>query len=315
MRTALAAAALLLALPWIAPRAEAGRVYRCEGNDGVAGYGSRKVPGQRCTLVANYRSTPNRSAPSRATPSRAAPVPADAAASATAATNADPSLAPITPLDAAGPAAQPGAAPAGGRAPRYAGMGTSVVYSYVDASGVRHFSNRKPAGVAGISVNHYRYPVFVMDTCYACAPLPKVSFTALRLNTAAYRDEIAAAARANGVEEAIVRAIIHAESSFNPRALSRVGAQGLMQLMPATARRFGVSDAFDAPQNIQGGVAYLAWLLKRYDGDLTLAAAGYNAGEGAVDRYKGVPPYDETRRYVSRVRVLAERYRMAENGK
>jgi soluble lytic murein transglycosylase-like protein len=82
-----------------------------------------------------------------------------------------------------------------------------------------------------------------------------------------------------------------------------------MQLMPATARRFGVGDAFNPQQNIQGGVKYLAWLLKRFDGNLTLAAAGYNAGEGAVDKYKGVPPYSETQRYVQRVGVLAERYR------
>src|SRR5690606_11256539 len=111
------------------------------------------------------------------------------------------------------------------------------------------------------------------------------------------------------VEEAVVRAIMHAESAFNPNALSRAGAQGLMQLMPATARRFGVVNAYDPSQNIQGGVEYLAWLLKRFNGDLTLAAAGYNAGEGAVDRHKGVPPYSETQRYVQRVAVLAERYR------
>src|SRR3546814_10422107 len=74
-----------------------------------------------------------------------------------------------------------------------------------------------------------------------------------------------------------------------------------MQLMPATAQRFGVGNPFDAGQNIQGGVKYLAWLLKRFNGDLTLAAAGYNAGEGAVDKYNGVPPYKETQRYVQRV--------------
>ena len=121
--------------------------------------------------------------------------------------------------------------------------------------------------------------------------------------------EIKAAARDYGVDEAIVRAIIHAESSFNPMALSHAGAQGLMQLMPATARRFGVTNSYDAGQNIRGGVQYLAWLLKRFNGNLTLAAAGYNAGEGAVDRHGGVPPYQETQRYVARVGQLADRYR------
>jgi soluble lytic murein transglycosylase-like protein len=84
-----------------------------------------------------------------------------------------------------------------------------------------------------------------------------------------------------------------------------------MQLMPATARRFGVSNAFDPAQNIRGGVQYLGWLLKRFNGDLKLAAAGYNAGEGAVAKYKGVPPYAETQRYVQRVSQLADRYRSA----
>jgi len=150
-----------------------------------------------------------------------------------------------------------------------------------------------------------------METCYACGAKPGVNFGTLRLNNVAYQAEIRAAARDYGVDEAIVRAIIHAESAFNPNALSRVGAQGLMQLMPATARRFGVGNAFDAGQNIRGGVQYLAFLLKRFNGDLSLTAAGYNAGEGAVDKYKGVPPYSETQRYVQRVGLLADRYRGA----
>ncbi len=96
-----------------------------------------------------------------------------------------------------------------------------------------------------------------------------------------------------------MRAIIHAESAFNPNALSRVGAQGLMQLMPATARRFGVSQCLRRQRRTSAAACkYLAWLLKRFNGNLTLAAAGYNAGEGAVDKYKGVPPYSETQRYV-----------------
>src|SRR3546814_13368139 len=87
-----------------------------------------------------------------------------------------------------------------------------------------------------------------------------------------------------------------------------------MQLMPATAQRFGVGNPFDAGQNIQGGVKYLAWLLKRFIGDLTLAAAGYNAGEGAVDKYNGVPPYKETQRYVPRVGVRTAERRVGKEG-
>ncbi len=183
------------------------------------------------------------------------------------------------------------------------------MYSYVK-DGVRHYSSARPKGLANVAALRTIQYSF-LETCYACGAKPSVNFGNVRLNTDAYRDEITTAARKHGIDEAIVRAIIHAESAFNPNALSRVGAQGLMQLMPATARRFKVSNAFDASQNIQGGVEYLAWLLKRFDGNLTLAAAGYNAGEGAVDKYKGVPPYGETQRYVQRVGVLAERYRGA----
>ena len=183
------------------------------------------------------------------------------------------------------------------------------VDSYIK-DGVRHYSSTRPKGVASASpVRTIQYSFF--ETCYACAAKPGVNFHNVRLNTAAYQDEIAAAARESGGDEAVVRAIIHAESAFNPNALSRVGAQGLMQLMPATAERFGVSNAFEPKQNIRGGVKYLAWLLKRFNGNLTLASAGYNAGEGNVDKYKGVPPFNETQRYVERVAILADRYRGA----
>ena len=192
---------------------------------------------------------------------------------------------------------------------RFLRMGSTTTYSYIDANGVRNYSNRRPKGVANVKVTRVDFPIFQIENCYACGALPGVNFGKIRLNTTAYNSEIASAAAQFGVEEAVVRAIIHAESSFNPGALSRVGAQGLMQLMPATARRFGVGNAFDPAQNIRGGVQYLGWLLKRFNGDLKLAAAGYNAGEGAVDKYKGVPPYSETQRYVQRVAVLAERYR------
>ncbi|MEM1343313.1 MAG: lytic transglycosylase domain-containing protein [Pseudomonadota bacterium] len=112
---------------------------------------------------------------------------------------------------------------------------------------------------------------------------------------------ITAAAQRHGVSEALILAMIAVESAGKPRARSHAGAQGLMQLIPATARRFGVRDVYDPMQNVAGGAAYMNWLLGRFDGDVVLALAGYNAGEGAVDKHAGVPPYRETRGYVVKV--------------
>lgn len=103
------------------------------------------------------------------------------------------------------------------------------------------------------------------------------------------------------LDPALVLEVVRAESNFNPRARSRKGALGLMQLIPATAQRFGVNDPFEPMQNLRGGMAYLRWLLERFDGDLKLMLAGYNAGEAAVERHGGVPPYRETREYVQRI--------------
>jgi soluble lytic murein transglycosylase-like protein len=280
---------LLLGAP-----AVAGTLYRCEAADGSRSYVSKPVRGARCQVVSQYR--PSKEAASRPAPPPAAPAAAGAVTSTSAVTGKPaasvPKRADNAPMKA-----------------RFLRMGSTVTYSYIDANGVRNYSNRRPAGMANVKVTRVDFPIFQIENCYACGAMPGVNFGKIRLNTTAYSSEIASAAAQFGVEEAVVRAIIHAESSFNPGALSRVGAQGLMQLMPATARRFGVGNAFDPAQNIRGGVQYLGWLLKRFNGDLKLAAAGYNAGEGAVDKYKGVPPYNETQRYVQRVAVLAERYR------
>ena len=294
---------LLLALTLAAP-AYAGTVYRCETPDGSRTYGSRKIKGAKCAAITSYTPSPAavRSAPVTATTTRAASEAPVATTVPAVASETAPATLQATSAAAPPPVAMP-ATPRQGTTRRVEGQ----VYSYIK-DGVRNYTSKQPKGVVGATaIRAIRYSF--LETCYACAPLPGVNFGTLRLNTAAYASEIRSAATQHGVDEAIVRAIIHAESSFNANAMSRVGAQGLMQLMPATARRFGVSNAFDAGQNIRGGVQYLAWLLKRYNGDLALAAAGYNAGEGAVDKYKGVPPYSETRRYVERVRVLAERYR------
>ncbi|AKC87458.1 lytic transglycosylase domain-containing protein [Pseudoxanthomonas suwonensis] len=292
------AGVLLLAL--VALPASAGTLYRCVGADGVSSYVNKRVPGAECRVHTRY--TPDRSQPR---PAKAAPAPA-AVATAAATAAGDASAPVMTPAANRSDAIVPAALPAARTTPPQRRV-SGQVYSYMK-DGVRHFSSRPPArggGASEVRTVAYSY----IETCYACGVNPGVSFATVRLNTSAYQAEIAAAAREFGVEEAIVRAIIHAESAFNPAALSHAGAQGLMQLMPPTARRFGVTDSYDASQNIRGGVQYLAWLLRRYDGDLTLAAAGYNAGEGAVDRHKGVPPYSETQRYVQRVGVLAERYR------
>ena len=192
---------------------------------------------------------------------------------------------------AARPAAVVGTQPAAGR---------SSIFKFTDGAGVTHYTDQRPRNRQFVVISVY---------CPACDPRSPVDWNSTRLNLTAYADEINQSAATWGVDPALVRAIVHAESAFNPQAESRKGAQGLMQLMPATAAQYGITNAFDAANNIRGGVEHLAGLLKAFNGDERLAAAAYNAGEGAVRKYKGVPPYDETQVYVERVAVLRQRYR------
>lgn len=181
------------------------------------------------------------------------------------------------------------------------------VYTVKRKDGVVEYTNVKPKG--GDFKLMFSY-VF-QETCYACNLKSSVNFKNTPLKVDMFRDEIAAASLSSGVDASLIRAVIHAESAFNPMALSAKGAQGLMQLMPGTALDLGVGDAFDAASNISGGAQYLAQMLKTFGGDETLAAAAYNAGPGAVRKYNGVPPYAETQVYVQRVAQLRERYRSA----
>jgi hypothetical protein len=126
-----------------------------------------------------------------------------------------------------------------------------------------------------------------------------------------YAKEFRAAARRSGVDDAWLRAIAHAESGFDAKAMSAKGAQGVMQLMPAVAREYSVRDPFSPAQSIDAGARHLRGLSRRYKGDLALVAAAYNAGIGAVTQYRGVPPYRETLAYVDKVLALHARYREA----
>jgi len=164
--------------------------------------------------------------------------------------------------------------------------------------GRRMFVNAEPPATAKIAPNKSASKAIYLPG--------ETSFTGLD-RPAIYLDRdgtdklVREAATRHNVDPALVRAVIETESNWNPTAKSRKGAMGLMQLIPSTAIRFGVNDAFSPRQNVDAGVHYLKTLLDRYNGNLDLALAAYNAGEGAVDRAHGVPAYRETRTYVQRV--------------
>ena len=178
------------------------------------------------------------------------------------------------------------------------------VYRFTDAEGIVHYTNIKPD-------SEQNYTTFSFP-CYASDPKCRdVDWEQVPLNTRLFRDEISTAAARYSVDESLIRAIIHAESAYQPDALSPKGAQGLMQLMPAMQKELQVARPFDPESNIEGGTYHLSRMLKQFDDNVELAAAAYNSGAAVVMEYGGIPPFSETREYVRRVQILYRRYSLS----
>jgi len=173
------------------------------------------------------------------------------------------------------------------------------VYQYKSSNGISSFSDIPPINT------HFQQ---LRIGCFACKLNSLVNWHNTRLFLNHFNKTINQQARLYKIDPALIRAIIHAESHFDPLALSKTGAQGLMQLMPETAKELGIINSFNAKQNIRAGSKHLARLIRKYGGNITLVSAAYNAGEGAVKRHKGVPPYPETKVYVERIKILHQRY-------
>jgi soluble lytic murein transglycosylase-like protein len=186
-------------------------------------------------------------------------------------------------------------------------LAAAEVYKYIDENGILNYTNIAPP--KEVDFVTMKFPCYASDS--SCR---KIKWEEVPLNTSAYESQIRSAAVYNAVEESLVRAIIHAESAYHADAVSPAGAQGLMQLMPATQEELNVRNPFDPAHNIAGGVRHLSDLLREFGGSIPMAAAAYNAGTGAVKRYGGVPPFEETREYVRRVEILYRRYQDAKTG-
>ena len=159
-------------------------------------------------------------------------------------------------------------------------QGESEVYKYIDSNGVLHFTNVPVASDNHVYVRTETFPAWSTDR---------------------YDTIIAAAAREHNVPFPLLKALMKVESDFNPNAISRMGARGLMQIMPSTARELGISKPFDPHESIKGGARYLRRLLTIFDDKLPLALAAYNAGPGVVSRFNRIPPIQETQKFVRRV--------------
>jgi soluble lytic murein transglycosylase-like protein len=283
LRNFLAVACVLGGCLVVQPAA-AGALYKCAGPNGQVAYTNRPKTFVDCKVVTTYADKPE--------PKHAETKPHTEYHSEPGGDTATAS--------AAAPAASTSSADA------HAQVTYGAVYKVPKANGITEYTNIRPS-----HGTTYRVLFTYIARCFACDVHSKINFGAIALNLNAYNDEIAAAAKEYGVDPALLRAVIHAESSFNPNAVSLAGAQGLMQLMPDTANELGVDNPFDSSQNIRGGAHYLAELLKQFNNDERLATAAYNAGPQNVQKYNGVPPFDETRVYVERVATLHQRYRDA----
>ena len=220
---------------------------------------------------------------------------------------------------------------------------TAELYTYLDAHGTRVYTDQRPSG--GVSYRQVGTPgvrapqsrsagqIFVYQsptgerlvtnqrqqeealTLIATYGRPTASVrcrltadAVMPVGSGPFDSIITQQARTWNLDPLLIKSVIWVESCFDQHAISRVGAHGLMQLMPATAAELGVTDRFDPAQNIRGGVTYLAQMLDRFDRDLDLALAAYNAGPGAVERHQGIPPFPETRNYVARVNAHYQRH-------
>jgi soluble lytic murein transglycosylase-like protein len=321
--------------------AHAGVLYKCSAKDGSVAYVGKQSGFTNCKVISTFADSPEKApTPKRGQAPKEGQTPVATAISAkhgwvyeenvkpkadfsavssnVASTAAPPefsavrpgsaSTAPILALVPAAPAAAP-AHPMPVQTAMVTPVGPKIlrgaVYKVERKGGITEYTNVRPTGSAFALLFTY------IATCVACDIHSKINFARTALNLDAYKTEIAAAAADYGVDSALLRAVIHAESAFNPMAISSKGAQGLMQLMPDTASDLGVTNAFDTAQNIRGGARYLGELLKDFNGNIQLATAAYNAGPAAVQKYHGVPPYDETQLYVQRVATLRDRYQKA----
>ncbi|MHB8121325.1 MAG: transglycosylase SLT domain-containing protein [Desulfuromonadaceae bacterium] len=172
------------------------------------------------------------------------------------------------------------------------------IYRYVDEEGIVHFTD---------APTDKRFKVFLRDLKKDKQLRTKLKYAA-SVNPAEFEQLIRTCSDKYGVSSSLIKAVIHAESGYNPNAVSSKGASGLMQLMPATAKSLKVADRFNPKDNVEGGVKYLRFLLDTFNGDVSLAVAAYNAGLSRVAKYGGIPPYNETRTYVNRVLSYMKSY-------